>query len=257
MLTLFTTCKPFVGPAAVHQRNALRSWTLMDPRPEVIVFGDEEGAKEMATKLDLLHVEYVKRDEYGLPFLDFIFERVQVTASNDLLMWANADVVMVDGVAEAARACDEAFPGGFLGVCRRWDVELDHPLDFEDDWRGELRKAVGDSGELYTPCSSDVFLFKRPLSWAVPPFVAGRPKWDNATLWLAVHHETPVVDVTDRVLLAHPRHGYPDGAGQKAWRGHPSGADNEALAAGREWCFRHVRQAGWLWRLTEDGLEKA
>lgn len=35
----FTTAKPFVGHNGVIQRNALRSWTLLHPGVEVILFG--------------------------------------------------------------------------------------------------------------------------------------------------------------------------------------------------------------------------
>jgi hypothetical protein len=256
MLTLFTTCKPFVGPAAVHQRNALESWTLMEPRPEVIVFGDEEGAEEAAAELGLLHVGYVERDERGLPFLDFIFKRAQWLASNDLLCCANADIIVTDGLARAAARCARAFPGNFLAVCRRWDVELDEPLDFDADWRGRLRELMKDGGELYTPCSSDVFLFRRPLRWEMLPFVAGRGRWDNWMLYEAARTGTPVVDVMASVLLAHPKH---PGSGdeRKNLDRDEAGQGNARLAAGNLFCLKHVRGAGMLWRLTPAGLEKA
>jgi hypothetical protein len=48
MLTFFTTAKPFVGHSGIIQRNALRSWKLLDPDVEVILFGDEEGAAEVS-----------------------------------------------------------------------------------------------------------------------------------------------------------------------------------------------------------------
>ena len=50
MLTFFTTAKPFKGHSAIIQRNALKSWTLLDPDIEVILFGDEEGAAEVAPR---------------------------------------------------------------------------------------------------------------------------------------------------------------------------------------------------------------
>ena len=53
MLTIFTTPKPFVGQAATQQRNAIVSWTLLRPRPEIVVFGDEEGAERICKELDL------------------------------------------------------------------------------------------------------------------------------------------------------------------------------------------------------------
>ena len=43
MLTLFTTPKPFRGIFATIQRNALRSWTLLRPACDVLLFGNEDG----------------------------------------------------------------------------------------------------------------------------------------------------------------------------------------------------------------------
>ena len=43
MLTLFSTCKPFHGHNGVIQRNALKSWRLLHPDIEIILFGDDEG----------------------------------------------------------------------------------------------------------------------------------------------------------------------------------------------------------------------
>ena len=256
MLTIFTTCKPFRGLPGVHQNNALASWVQMEPRPEVIVFGDEEGATEACQGLGLRHAPHVLRDDWGMPYLNFMWARAETLASHDLLCALSADVMVVGGLMEAARAVVMKFPGSFLGVCRRWDVDgLDCPLDFGGRWRGEVWELIEANGDLYSPCGIDLFLFKRPLSWDVPPFSAGRPKWDNWTLWAAAHHQTPVVDLTGAVTLVHPRHGYgPDGkVGQKAWRGHPGGQRNEDLAAGKTYCLRHVKQAGWLWRMDEAG----
>ncbi len=43
MFTLFSTPKPFRGEFARIQRNAMRSWVALRPRPEILIFGDEEG----------------------------------------------------------------------------------------------------------------------------------------------------------------------------------------------------------------------
>ena len=50
MLTFFTTAKPFVGHSGVIQRNALKSWTLMHPFAEVILFGNETGGADPPQK---------------------------------------------------------------------------------------------------------------------------------------------------------------------------------------------------------------
>ena len=60
MLTFFTTAKPFRGHDAVIQRNALKSWKLLHPDVEVILFGDEEGAAETCREFGLRHEPAVK-----------------------------------------------------------------------------------------------------------------------------------------------------------------------------------------------------
>ena len=37
--TIFTTCKPFDGIIAKNQTSAIKSWTLMTPKPEIILIG--------------------------------------------------------------------------------------------------------------------------------------------------------------------------------------------------------------------------
>ena len=44
MLTFFTTAKPFTGHNGMIQRSAPKSWKLLRPDVEVVVFGDERLA---------------------------------------------------------------------------------------------------------------------------------------------------------------------------------------------------------------------
>ena len=55
MLTIFSTPKPFVGHIDIIQRNAIKSWTLLHPDVEVILFGDEEGAAEVCQEFGIRH----------------------------------------------------------------------------------------------------------------------------------------------------------------------------------------------------------
>src|SRR5258708_37397660 len=75
MFTLFTTGKPFAGHSGIIQRNALKSWTLLHPDVEVIVFGDEEGAAEACGDLGLRHEAHVERNEAGAEGVAYCFHR--------------------------------------------------------------------------------------------------------------------------------------------------------------------------------------
>jgi hypothetical protein len=50
-LTIFAVPKVFRGHIAVIQRNAIASWTRINPRPDVILFGTDEGTAEVASEL--------------------------------------------------------------------------------------------------------------------------------------------------------------------------------------------------------------
>ena len=70
MLTLFAIPKPFRGQSDLIQRNAIASWTHIDPHPDVVLFGDEEGTAEFAQQLGIRHIPEVARNEFGTPRLD-------------------------------------------------------------------------------------------------------------------------------------------------------------------------------------------
>src|SRR5215472_2941292 len=94
MMTLFTTAKPFRGHINTIQRNALRSWTLLHPEAEIILFGDDEGAAEVAREFGIRHEPDVERDESGMKRIDYIFGRAQAIARHDVLCYANCDILL-------------------------------------------------------------------------------------------------------------------------------------------------------------------
>src|SRR5260370_19327430 len=94
MLTLFTTGKPFAGHSGVIQRNALKSWKLLHPDVEVIVFGDEEGAAEACRDLGLRHEAHVERNEAGLKRIDYYFDPAQEPARHRVLCYVECYIIL-------------------------------------------------------------------------------------------------------------------------------------------------------------------
>lgn len=95
MLTIFATPKPFRGHEGVIQRNAIGSWVPLHPECEVLLFGDEPGAAEIAQELGVRHVPGVRRSEFGTKRLDHIFARAQEMARHDILCHANCDIILL------------------------------------------------------------------------------------------------------------------------------------------------------------------
>jgi hypothetical protein len=232
MLTLFSTPKPFVGHIGVIQRNALRSWKLLHPDVEIILFGDDLGAGEAAQELGIRHEPEVREGEHGtkyqdrvLPHLDYLFERAQQVARHDLLCYVNCDILLTDRfLASVAISSHGGVP--FLMVGRRWDIDITDPLDFSHEhWQDQLMASVAERGRSRPPWYIDYFVFKRGLYQNLLPLVIGRVIWDNWLIWKASSVGAIVVDASPFFRAVHQNHDYSH---------HPQGEKgiwNDSLAA--------------------------
>ena len=103
MLSIFSTPKPFRGHIGVIQRNALKSWTLLNPDVEVILFGDDEGAAQAAAELSIRHEPNVERNEHGTKRLDYMFSTARALARHDILCYVNCDIILMDDFLRALK----------------------------------------------------------------------------------------------------------------------------------------------------------
>ena len=231
MLTLFAIPKPFWGHIATVQRNAIQSWLQLRPACEIILLGDDEGTAEVAREFGLYHVPDVARNEYGTPLLNSIFEQAQVVASNRLLAYVNADIILLSDFTTAVRRIPFR---RFLMVGQRWDMNLDQPLDFSRlDWESRLRECVRNEAILQLRWAIDYFVFTSGVWGEIPPFAIGRTTWDNWLIYRARTQGAKVVDATQAVMAVHQNHDYAHIQGGKdgAWKG-PEAQANLKLAGG-------------------------
>lgn len=255
MLTIFSTPKPFKGHIGVIQRNALESWKRVDSGVEIILFGDEEGAAETALSLGIRHVPDVKRNEHGAKYLPSIFDQAQRIARHSIICYINCDIVLTSDFCEALAQVSARF-SHFLMVGQRWDTDVTEPIDFSDgQWASRLRDRARAANHQRPPNWIDYFAFSRGLYLGnTPPFVIGRPGWDNWLLWKARASGAAVVDVSTVVLAIHQNHDYayhPDGEAG-VWQGEEAQRNYALLEEGR--CFRTMENATHL--LTSTGFQR-
>jgi hypothetical protein len=208
MLTFFTTCKPYRGHDAIIQRNALKSWTLLHPDVEVIVFGDEYGAAEICAELGLRHEPKVERYESKLPYANAMFARAQQTARHEYLCYSNCDIILFrDFLVAFEKAL--AWKKRFLMVGQRWDTDVTKLIDFSAaDWAKKTHDVAITSGYLQSPDFLDFFVFPKGLYDSVPPLVVGYAYWDHWMVWRALAAGYPVLDASACVVPVHQNHGY-------------------------------------------------
>jgi hypothetical protein len=252
MLTFFTTSKPFRGHSAVIQRNALKSWKLLNPEVEVILFGADEGAAEVCAELGLRYEPNVTRDEFGSKRIDYFFDRAQEIAQYPVLCYANCDIILQQDFVDSLMRVQEE--KRFLMIGRRWDTDIDAPLDFAaPQWAEEIARRARAANRQRSGEWIDYFSFSKGLYLhKIPPFAIGRVHWDNWLVWFAAEAGAVVVDASDTILAIHQNHDYsyhPQGK-DGLWKD-PGSARNLKLAGG----FEHLRTiADARYRLTHAGI---
>jgi hypothetical protein len=234
VFTLFTIPKAFRGHIGAIQRNAINSWTLLRPKPEVIIFGDDEGSEEAARDCDVLYAPSVARNEFGTPLLSDLFEKAEKQASHSVLCYVNADILLMQDFGLAVQVVRDSLQR-FLMVGRRWDVEIRDALNLATpDWQTSIRSLALGTNQQRPQEWVDYFVFTRGLGRALPPFAVGRTCWDNWLIWHARTEGASVVDASDAVLAVHQNHDYshhPQGE-DGAWRGLEA-KENLRLSGGR------------------------
>lgn len=207
MISIFTIPKPFRGHIGVIQENAIRSWTELRKPCGIILVGDDFGVGEFARKLRLGHIKRINKNKFGTPLLDDAFAKAVKIAKYSVICYVNADILLTSDILEAVSRIK--FPQ-YLAIGRRYDLNVTKPINFKDkNWEKKILDRAKAHGKPHPPAGSDYFIFPRnsPLS-EIPPFVVGRPGWDNWMIYNARRLKIPVVELSLAAMVIHQNHDY-------------------------------------------------
>jgi hypothetical protein len=219
MLTIFCVPRPFERHFDIIQRNAISSWKALRPRPEIILFGDEAGIGRAATELEVRHVPAITRNEFGTPLLSDVMAQANQRATNRLLCYVAADIILLGELINAVNAVANRLDK-FLIVARRINVDVKEPLRYDSGWEGPFREQFVAHGILASPAYHDIFVFPKGTFVDVPPFAVGRPWSDHWLIKAVCKSRVPIVDVTPCTPIIHQNHDYSnvDGGRDAIWR---------------------------------------
>jgi hypothetical protein len=220
MLTIFTIPKPFQGHVGTIQRNAIQSWTLLRPRPEVILFGNEKGTAQVAAELGLRHEPQIASNEYGTPLLDDLFRRAELDADSQWMCYVNADILLLSDFGKAVEHVTKSFEK-FLCVSKRISLDVTEALSFAANWEALLKARRCASGKSGDHTAIDVFVFPKGAYRNVPDFGIGRLWFDQWLIKAAKVEKVPVVDLSLVAPVLHQNHDYNhvDGGRERIWQG--------------------------------------
>lgn len=204
--TLFTVPRGFVGAHSVRQHNAIDSWLQLEPKPEIMLLGDEENTGLVARKYRLAHAPKVELSPDGVPLISSVFPLAQRRAKFDILCYVNTDIILLQDFADALAQVSQHFRQ-FLMIGQRTNLALNARLKVgRKHWRRDLTRLAETRGKLHNVGGIDYFAFRRGLYERVLPFAIARYCWDNWLVHDAMRRGVPVVDASRKVLAIHQGH---------------------------------------------------
>ena len=92
------------------------------------------------------------------------------------MCYVNVDIILLSDFMPAVQCVSFRC---FLMVGQRWDINLDHTLDYsQPDWETRLRPEVATSAGFHPTTGIDYFVFPRGLWGEIPSFATGRTAWN-------------------------------------------------------------------------------
>lgn len=208
MITFFTTAKKFDGDTKNSQLNALRSWLILDPNIEVIVFEAPQGI-DLGTVDKRIHIDPSPLSVNGIPRIDYMFQYVSAKAKNPYCCFINCDIILTAALITVVREKLSKLKEKFLAVGQRWDFENKMgEWQFTEQWESRYLENI--EKKLHPPAGSDYFLFPKgqyPQS-SIPPLIVGRPGWDLWMIYNARKRRLKTIDLSNLFLLYHQNHDY-------------------------------------------------
>lgn len=205
MITFHSIVRGFEGEFDYIQRNAIRSWQMLHPDVEIVLFGSgERGALDAANELGC-PIYPLKRNHRNIPLVSYPIRRTAEVASYAIRCLINADVILLPDFARCVEEVARRFDR-FLLVTQRYGLELDEQLAFEPGWDSKLLMDVHERGHAKHRKAIDYFAYRGGFWEPIPGFAVGRTSWDNWLVCKALREGVPVVDATPVSICIHQDH---------------------------------------------------
>lgn len=251
-LTFFTIPRDsFDGFYGMAMNNAIKSWALLEPKPEIMLFGNTTDIQDAAQRFHCVRKPINCHRKWGIPFINGAIKQAQKHAKNPMLCFANTDMIFFQDIYDAIEAVASTFRK-FLIIGRRTRVEIPSPIDFSGDWQNELHDLASEKGRLANDLGIDYWIFKRGLYQNVPPLLIGHRVWHCWLVWDVWRRGIPVINATEAILAVHQDPMGRRGRRVKAGPGFRYNIKAVGVKNAREY-NRAARISKTKWVLTKNG----
>jgi len=210
-----TIPRSFIDTYLTPQVNALNMIRNYDPSANIVLYSDDDGVKDYASK-NLYHAPDVVIKKGRLPLVNEALKYCAINFPECYICYINSDMLLVGNTKELINYIDKRFSGNFIATGYRCNLHIDTVIKSNEIpdllTKCSCKKTKGRHSAL------DVFIFKSDIFrlLSMPNFRVGRPGWDN---WLAAKCRIlgfALIDISNVVTLVHQEH--PPAHVQGTWK---------------------------------------
>jgi hypothetical protein len=195
---------------------------MLNPRPDIILFGADEGVDRVAKQYDVRHSPKIDKNELGDLSMRSIFREIDKHSSTDWICYIDTDAILLDDFVPNFNYLVSQFPE-FVSCAGRWDANIPEIIDFtKEDWQQKVLDAVYKLGRR----GSDYCIYPRSFYRDMPDYSIGKGHWDGWRMGLPLTRGVPLVNIERSCKVVHQKHGH-------RFSGHPGSARNKRLSKGR------------------------
>lgn len=207
MITFFTCPKLHTGVTKIHQENCFKSLEKINVKKEIIIFDDiNQFNNRNFDKNYYKIVHNIKKNEFGTPFVNKIFNEAIRQSKYEYLIYLNSDIILNDTCKDAINIITKFKIKNFVGVGHRININLnDRISNFDATY---IKNYINENFKTQNKWGIDYFIFKKNNFISIPNFLIGRTCWDNWILNKLKKKNYKLINCTTVIQCFHPNHNY-------------------------------------------------
>jgi len=190
-ITLFTIPQAFENQYDLIQYQAIKSWTLLNPKPDIFLLGNAPGVASIANELGLYHLPNIEQNAS----ISEIAKWLDRVINNTILVYINPNVILTDGFSQTIQDIYNN-QEHFLLTGQYRTIQTESVIDFNDtQWQHQLR-VMADKQAMPQRQLQDIYLvFTKQLLkqlFVLNPNV--EYTWEQQLFYAALRKYYPIID---------------------------------------------------------------
>lgn len=204
-VVIISTFKPLIPEFIVEHTNSLQSWKRLRCKPKIVIIGDDQGVAELCANARVIHHPYVKKNNYGTPMINSIFEEGwKYVKDDDICVFVNGDIILTDSLCDTLDAFVNNFPDYakrtyFMTAVRNNWYNFT-ALDFND---AGLKSIPEKNLKRERPDGIDLFIHRKGTYLNIPDSGIAKFAYDTWLLLYAIDQFELCIDITETCQIIH------------------------------------------------------